>query len=231
MYPLFVVDFWKYGLLQEETNSIFFNQRRQIGWSKKSVYTLKLLPKIGNRYSKCHAFQVYLVVENVETLDFGLCLSICVCVWGGGSRVALRVRFAVRSGNTIVSVYDTHESEPLGPNWYISLTVGLTTRDATDTLASCRHNYRISRYIRVQQEWRNFVYFLQKNVQSGGQWKGSSCVPRAVDSHSLRPQSSVLNSNRTAGAIRRNPECWGGGWCTSLSFSVSVVCSQRCWLS
>jgi hypothetical protein len=54
---------------------------------------------------------------------------------------------------------------------------------------------------------RNFVSFIQKNVQTGGQSKGTSCVPLAVDSHSLRPQSSVSNSNRTAGAVRRNPEC------------------------
>jgi len=52
-----------------------------------------------------------LVVENVETLDVGLCLYLCVCVCVV-SYAALQVRFAVRSGNMIVSVFDTHEAEP-----------------------------------------------------------------------------------------------------------------------
>jgi len=60
-----------------------------------------------------------LVVENIVTLDVELCLCVfvcvcvCVCVV---SHVALQVRFAVLSGNMIVSVYDTHEAEPVERN-------------------------------------------------------------------------------------------------------------------
>jgi hypothetical protein len=69
------------------------------------------------------AVQVHVVVENVWNLDAGWCLCICVC------------RFQVCSGGLVVFLYDTHEAESLARNWWISLSVGLTTQDATDTLS------------------------------------------------------------------------------------------------
>jgi hypothetical protein len=68
-----------------------------------------------------HAFLVHVFVENVDKLDVGWCLYLCVCVV---SRAALPVRFAFCTGIAVVSVYDTHESETLGCNWYNLLTVG-----------------------------------------------------------------------------------------------------------
>ena len=90
------MDFWKHGLIQEEINSIFYPKRQNV-WSKRSVYTLKLLPKCTKLVTKCHAFQIHVFVENFETLDDGLwlciCVCVCVCVWG----VSLQCRFASRS--------------------------------------------------------------------------------------------------------------------------------------
>ena len=71
------------------------------------------MPKYVEQITKCHAFWVYVVVENVETLDVGWCLFICVCVVSLG---ALRVRFPVCSRGLVVSLYDTHEAEPVGRN-------------------------------------------------------------------------------------------------------------------
>jgi hypothetical protein len=34
----------------------------------------------------------------------------------------------------VMPLYDTHEAETLGRNWYIALSGGFTTRDATDAL-------------------------------------------------------------------------------------------------
>jgi len=90
---------------------------------------LKLLPKHMKQISKCHAFQVYVVIKNVHTLDDGWCLCICaracvcVCVWVV-SLAALRVRFPVSSGGLYVSMSDTTEAEPLGRKWYAFLTAG-----------------------------------------------------------------------------------------------------------
>ena len=68
-----------------------------------------------------------MVVENVETLDVGwcVCARARVCVW---SIAKLRVRFPVCSGGLVLSVYCTHETEPLGSNRYISLTVRLNMK-------------------------------------------------------------------------------------------------------
>ena len=63
--------------MQEETKSILY-QRTQNGWSKKSIYTLKLLPNHMKQITKCHALQVYVVVENSENLDGWY---LCVCVY------------------------------------------------------------------------------------------------------------------------------------------------------
>jgi hypothetical protein len=38
---------------------------------KKTIYTLKLLPKHMKETTKCHAYQGQVVVESVETLDVG----------------------------------------------------------------------------------------------------------------------------------------------------------------
>jgi hypothetical protein len=65
--------------MQEETNSIVY-QRTQNGWSKMSIYILQLLPKHMKQITKCHALQVYVVVENVENLDVEWCVCACVCV-------------------------------------------------------------------------------------------------------------------------------------------------------
>jgi hypothetical protein len=54
---------------------------------------------------------------------------VCVCVV---SLAALPFRFPVCSVGLVVSLYDTHQTEPLGRNCYISLTVLLTTRDVAD---------------------------------------------------------------------------------------------------
>jgi len=66
--------------------------------------------------TKFRAFQVDVVVENVEKLDVGLCLYLCVCVVFVVSLVALPVRFTVCAGSVVVSLYDTHEAEILGCN-------------------------------------------------------------------------------------------------------------------
>ena len=63
--------------MQEETNSILY-QQTQNGWSKKSIYTLQLLPKHMKQITKFHVFQIYAVVEKVENLDVGW--RVCVCV-------------------------------------------------------------------------------------------------------------------------------------------------------
>ena len=69
---------------------------------------------------------------------------VCVCVCGGGGLAELPVRFAVCSGGLVLSLYDTHEAEPLGSNWFISLTARLNMKhahmihtlwDATNTLS------------------------------------------------------------------------------------------------
>ena len=49
------------------------------------------------------------------------------------SLAALPVRFPVCSVGVVVSLYDTHQAEPLRRNWHISLTMLLTTRDVADT--------------------------------------------------------------------------------------------------
>jgi hypothetical protein len=134
---------------------------------------------MGNKFAKIHASQVYLVVENVETLDIGWCVCVCVCVM---SRFLLRWGFASRpvGGDMIVSLYDTHEAEPLGLNWYISLTVSLTPRDAIDTLASFRHRYRISHFIWVRQEWRIMnwefrVFYAERSADWGAMERIELC--------------------------------------------------------
>jgi hypothetical protein len=48
---VFIVDCRKDGLIQEETNSIF-DQRRQNGWSKKLIYTLKSFPQNMKQITK-----------------------------------------------------------------------------------------------------------------------------------------------------------------------------------
>ena len=73
--------------------------------------------------TKCHGFQVHVVVGNVEISEIGWCLCICVCVCVM-SLAALQVRFPVCSGGLVVSLYDTHEAEPLGRNWHALLTAG-----------------------------------------------------------------------------------------------------------
>jgi len=49
--------------MQGETINIFY-QRRQNGWRKNFIYTLKVLPNRMKQVTKCHALQVKLVVEN-----------------------------------------------------------------------------------------------------------------------------------------------------------------------
>jgi hypothetical protein len=58
--------------------------------------------------TKCHALQVHVVFGN---LDVGWCVCVCVV-----SLAALRVRFPVCSGGSVVSLYDTHEAETSGRN-------------------------------------------------------------------------------------------------------------------
>jgi len=100
--------------MQEEVNSILY-QRRQNIWSNKSFHTLKLLSKRMQQIRKCHSFHVHVVVEFVKTLEAAWCLHIyvcvCVCVfvWCPLSLCG----FVSRSG-LFVSLYDTHEAEPLG---------------------------------------------------------------------------------------------------------------------
>ena len=47
-----------------------------------------------------------------------VCVCVCACVCGMVSITALRVRFPVCSGGLVMSQYETHETEPLGRNWY-----------------------------------------------------------------------------------------------------------------
>ena len=78
---------------------------------------IKVTTKNWKRFSKCHVFQVYLVVEKIVTLDVGLCLCVCVCVCVCVvSHAALQGRFAVLPGNMIVSVYDKHQADPAERN-------------------------------------------------------------------------------------------------------------------
>jgi hypothetical protein len=65
--------------MQDETNSIVY-QRTQDGWRKMSIYILKLWPKDMKQITKCHALQVYVVVENVENVDVRCCLCVCECL-------------------------------------------------------------------------------------------------------------------------------------------------------
>jgi len=51
VYVVFIVDCRKDGLIQEKTNSIC-NQRRQNGWSKKLIYTLKSFPQNMKQITK-----------------------------------------------------------------------------------------------------------------------------------------------------------------------------------
>ena len=51
----------KDGLMQEETFSILY-QKMQKGWSKKTIYTLRVLPKRKKQITRCHARQVKVVV-------------------------------------------------------------------------------------------------------------------------------------------------------------------------
>jgi len=68
----------------DEANSILY-QRRQNVRSKKLIYTLKLLPKHMKQITKCHAFQVNVVVEKLHGVCVcayvSLCVCVCVCVW------------------------------------------------------------------------------------------------------------------------------------------------------
>ena len=89
--------------MKEEANNILC-QRRQNGWSKKSIYTLKFLPKHTKQITKCHAFQVHVVDENAETLHVGW----CVCVGG--------VHFPSVRGGLFVSFYTKHKAEPKESN-------------------------------------------------------------------------------------------------------------------
>jgi hypothetical protein len=62
-----------------------------------------------------------------------LCVCVCVCVCVVVSLAALRVSYPASAGVTnagclVVSVYDTHEAETLGRNWYtFFLTAGLNS--------------------------------------------------------------------------------------------------------
>ena len=54
--------FWKDGLIQEETISILY-QKSQKGWSKKTIYTLRVLPDRKKQITRCRTRQVNVVVE------------------------------------------------------------------------------------------------------------------------------------------------------------------------
>ena len=134
------MDFWKYVLMQEDTNSILC-QRRQNGWNKKSVHTLKLLSKRMQQIRKCHAFQVYVVVENVKTLNAGWFLRIYVCVRGP----LLLCGFIPRSVRGFWScLCMTHMKQNPWDATDIFLNMGLTIREANDTLCWPREATRTS---------------------------------------------------------------------------------------
>lgn len=59
--------------MKDEANRILY-QRTQNVWSMISVCTLKLLSKHKKRITKCHAIQVYVVVEKIENFSAGWCL-------------------------------------------------------------------------------------------------------------------------------------------------------------
>jgi hypothetical protein len=74
------------------------------------------------KITNCHALQVYVVVETVDNLGVWL-VSVCVCVWCP----SLLCGFASRSLLEVWScLYDTHEAETLGSNWYSALSGGFT---------------------------------------------------------------------------------------------------------
>jgi hypothetical protein len=62
--------------MQEEANSLCIKEGTML--EQNVIYTLKLLPKHMKQITKCHAFQVNVVVENVETLHVGWCVHTCV---------------------------------------------------------------------------------------------------------------------------------------------------------
>jgi len=49
--------------MQRETNSVL-HHRKQNGWSKKSICSLRLLPKHIKQITKCLVLQVYVFVGN-----------------------------------------------------------------------------------------------------------------------------------------------------------------------
>ena len=54
--------------------------------------------------TKCHAFEVNVGVENVETLHTHARARVCACVRTCARARALRVRFTVCSGGLVVSI-------------------------------------------------------------------------------------------------------------------------------
>jgi hypothetical protein len=66
--------------MQEATNIISY-QRRQNGWSKKSVYTLKLLPSVMEHYGMpCTRYTWSSNRRKLRRLLVCVCVCVCVCV-------------------------------------------------------------------------------------------------------------------------------------------------------
>ena len=122
MYILSVVDFGKYGLNQEEGNSILY-QRRQSVWSKKSAYTLNFLPKHARHYKMpcISCIRGSWKRGNLRRWVLSLYSCMCVCVM---SLAALQLHFPVCSGGLVLSLCDTYEADTLGHNWYTHVNAG-----------------------------------------------------------------------------------------------------------
>jgi hypothetical protein len=86
IYLLFIADFWKYGMIQEETNRILY-QSRQNGWSKKSIYTLKLLPKPTKQITKCRHFRSMRSSKRRKLTTLG---NVSFCLYVRASAAVLR---------------------------------------------------------------------------------------------------------------------------------------------
>jgi len=190
--------FWKHGFMQEEADSILY-QRRQNVWSKKSIYTLKFLPKHMKQTEKCHALWHFRYTWSWKTpkpymlggvpifARVRLCVCVCVCVCKCVWCPSLHCGFTSRQfGGFFVFLHDKHKTEPLGRNWYISLIVRLTTRDAShihEADVLWRNWYTLSKHLGMK-----LVRFLGRGTQL------------------VRPLGKIQKMRIIQSYVRSNPE-------------------------
>ena len=107
----------------KKESTVFISQTAECLEQEINLH-IKDITKTMSHITKCRAFQVHVDVENIENLDVGWCLYLCVCVCVYVvSLAALRVRFPVWSGGLIVSLYGRNEA---GANDTLSCPRGAT---------------------------------------------------------------------------------------------------------